>query len=37
MIEDAEHVIWFSHENKLKVLLRDFLDSNIWKAEKFQQ
>ncbi|HEV8429900.1 MAG TPA: alpha/beta hydrolase [Pyrinomonadaceae bacterium] len=26
MIDGAEHVIWFSHENELKVLLRGFLE-----------
>jgi proline iminopeptidase len=26
MIEGAEHVIWFSHENALKSLLRDFIE-----------
>lgn len=25
MIDGAEHVIWFSHENELKGLLRDFV------------
>lgn len=34
MIEGAEHVIWFSHENELKALLRDFLERQYLEAEK---
>jgi hypothetical protein len=25
MIDGAEHVIWFSHENELRFLLREFV------------
>jgi proline iminopeptidase len=32
MIEGAEHVIWFSHEDELKDLLRDFLGQQNWKS-----
>ena len=29
LIEDAEHVIWFSHEDKLRVLLREVVEETI--------
>ncbi|HEU4509537.1 MAG TPA: alpha/beta hydrolase [Pyrinomonadaceae bacterium] len=29
MIDGAEHVIWFSHENQLKAILRDFLKQQL--------
>ncbi len=36
LIEEAEHVIWFSHQNELRSLLRSFVHE-IHQKGKFEQ